>query len=68
MFSDAILAITITIMVLGLQAPATLRWKAFIPALPAIGIYAIVFLLLVTLLTMDGGIFARVRGINRVMM
>ena len=68
MFSDAILAITITIMVLGLQAPATLRWKAFIPALPAIGIYAIVFLLLVTLLTMDCGIFALVQGINRVMM
>jgi uncharacterized membrane protein len=68
LFSDAILAIIITIMVLDLHTPATGGWKAFIPALPAIGIYAIGFLLLVTFCTINVCIVARVKGITRAMM
>jgi uncharacterized membrane protein len=68
LFSDAILAIIITIMVLDLHTPATGGWKAFIPTLSAIGIYAIGFLLLVTFCTINVCIVARVKGITRAMM
>jgi uncharacterized membrane protein len=46
LFSDAVLAIIITIMVLDLHRPATGGWHAFVPILPSIGIYAIGFFIL----------------------
>jgi uncharacterized membrane protein len=46
LFSDAVLAIVITIMVLDLHTPATGGWHAFVPILPSLGIYAIGFFIL----------------------
>ena len=46
LFSDAVLAIIITIMVLDLHRPATGGWHAFVPILPSMGIYAIGFFIL----------------------
>ena len=46
LFSDAVLAIIITIMVLDLHRPATGGWHAFVPILPSLGIYAIGFFIL----------------------
>lgn len=46
LFSDAVLAIIITIMVLDLHTPATGGWHAFGPILPSLGIYAIGFFIL----------------------
>jgi uncharacterized membrane protein len=46
LFSDAVLAIIITIMVLDLHTPSTGGWHAFVPILPSLGIYAIGFFIL----------------------
>jgi uncharacterized membrane protein len=68
LFSDAVLAIIMTIMVLDLHTPATGGWQAFLPILPAIGAYAIGFITLVGFWVVHASFFARVEEITRAMM
>jgi uncharacterized membrane protein len=42
-FTDAVLAIAITIMVLDLRVPATLGWQAFQPVIPLLAAYALAY-------------------------
>jgi uncharacterized membrane protein len=68
LFSDAVLAIIMTIMVLDLHTPATGGWQAFLPILPAIGAYAVGFITLVGFWVVHASFFARVEEITRAMM
>lgn len=68
LFSDAVLAIIITIMVLDLHTPATGGWQAFLPTLPAIGAYAVGFITMVGFWVVHASFFARVEEITRAMM
>ncbi len=43
-FSDGVIAIIITIMVLELEKPHSASWEAFVEVLPHIGIYALSFI------------------------
>lgn len=42
-FTDAVLAIAITIMVLDLKVPANASWQAILPAIPLLVTYALAF-------------------------
>ena len=68
LFSDAVLAIIMTIMVLDLHTPATGGWQAFLPVLPAIATYAVGFVTLVGFWVVHASFFARVEQISRAMM
>jgi uncharacterized membrane protein len=67
LFSDAVMAIVITIMVLDLHTPATGGWHAFVPILPAIGIYSIGFSMIGLCWLTHHRYFAKMETFNRKM-
>ena len=68
LFSDAVVAIIITIMVLDLRAPASGGWHALVSILPSVGIYAVGFLMVALCWTVHNHFLARVEAINRKML
>ena len=67
LFSYAVMAIVITIMVLDLHTPATGGWHAFVPILPAIGIYSIGFSMIGLCWLTHHRYFAKMETFNRKM-
>jgi uncharacterized membrane protein len=67
LFSDAVYAIIITLMVLDLRTPATPGWHGWWHLLPGIGGYSATFLLLLMIWLHHHHLFGRVREINRAM-
>ena len=67
LFSDAVFAIIITLMVLDLRTPEFSGWRGWWFLLPAIAGYAVSFALLLMIWIYHHQIFSRVREINRPM-
>ena len=68
LFTDAVVAIIITIMVLDLRTPATGGWRGLLPLLQPTGIYLMGFLTVATLWVMNHHVFSKVEVINRRML
>ena len=68
LFSDAVIAIIITIMVLDLHTPATGGWHGYLGILPSIGIYALGFLMVAFVWAAHNHMLAKVETINRKML
>ena len=68
LFSDAVIAIIITIMVLDLRAPAMGGWHGFVPILPSVGIYTVGFLMVALCWAVHNYFLAKVETINRKML
>jgi uncharacterized membrane protein len=68
LFSDAVMAIIITIMVLDLKTPMEGGWRGFVPALPTVAIYAAGFLQVAVLWAFHHSFFSRVERITRTML
>jgi uncharacterized membrane protein len=67
LFSDAVYAIIITLMVLDLRTPALSGWHGWWSLLPAAGAYSATFVLLLVIWLHHHHVFSRVREINRAM-
>ncbi|MGA8940437.1 MAG: TMEM175 family protein [Acidobacteriaceae bacterium] len=67
LFSDAVYAIIITLMVLDLRTPGTPGWHGWWHLLPGIGGYAATFTLLLVIWLHHNHMFSHVREINRAM-
>ena len=67
LFSDAVYAIIITLMVLDLRTPETPGWDGWWHLLPRLGGYAATFALLLVIWLHHHHMFCRVREINRAM-
>jgi uncharacterized membrane protein len=67
LFSDAVYAIIITLMVLDLRTPEISGWLGWWHLLPALGGYAATFALLLIFWLHHHHVFSRVREINRAM-
>jgi uncharacterized membrane protein len=68
LFSDAVLAIVITIMVLDLKTPVEGGWHGFLPILPTVAIYAAGFLQVAVLWAFHHNFFAKAERITRPML
>ena len=68
LFTDAVVAIIITIMVLDLRTPVMEGWRGLLPLLQPVGIYLMGFLTVATLWVMNHHVFSKVEVINRRMM
>lgn len=67
LFSDAVYAIIITLMVLDLRTPELSGWRGWLHLLPAAGGYSATFVLLLVIWLHHHHIFGRVREINPAM-
>jgi len=67
LFSDAVYAIIITLMVLDLRTPELAGWRGWWHLLPAAGGYLATFVLLLMIWLHHHHMFSRVREINRAM-
>ena len=67
LFSDAVYAIIITLMVLDLRTPETPGWRGWWHLLPGVGGYSATFVLLLMIWLHHHHMFGRVREINRAM-
>jgi uncharacterized membrane protein len=67
LFSDAVYAIIITLMVLDLRTPELSGWHGWWHLLPGIGAYSATFVLLLVIWLHHHHTFSRVREINRAM-
>ena len=67
LFSDAVYAIIITLMVLDLRTPEVSGWRGWWHLLPAVGGYSATFALLLVIWLHHHHTFSRVREINRAM-
>ena len=67
LFSDAVYAIIITLMVLDLRTPETPGWDGWWHLLPRLGGYSATFVLLLVIWLHHHHVFCRVREINRAM-
>jgi uncharacterized membrane protein len=67
LFSDAVYAIIITLMVLDLRTPETPGWHGWWNLLPAIGGYLATFVLLLVIWLHHHHVFLRLREFNRAM-
>jgi uncharacterized membrane protein len=68
LFTDAVVAIILTIMVLDLRTPAMGGWRGLSPLLQPVGIYMMGFLTVATLWVMNHHVFSKVQTINRRML
>lgn len=68
LFTDAVVAIIITIMVLDLRTPVMGGWRGLVPLLQPVGIYLMGFLTVATLWVMNHHVFSKVELINRRML
>jgi uncharacterized membrane protein len=68
LFTDAVVAIIITIMVLDLRTPERAGWRGLLPLLQPVAIYLMGFLTVATLWVMNHHVFSKVAVINRRML
>ncbi|HTV08968.1 MAG TPA: TMEM175 family protein [Candidatus Aquilonibacter sp.] len=68
LFSDAIMAIIITVMVLDLRAPLQAGWHAWLTVLPSIAVYLLGFLTIAGIWSAHRQYFVRFRVINHQIM